>query len=278
MSYVREGRGKNQFLYNGKELVEGFELGWYDYGARYYAPDLGRWHAVDPLADKYAGLTPYNYVANSPLKLIDPDGRQLIVHYTEQKRDSDGNLMYRKNGQPRMIHKEVVLSISEGCIVAKDSQGNNINNDFVNGVVGSLNYVKDFEGNDLIEEVINDQQNLTWIEEISSGEPAFYDPMFQTVGWNSQTGLELVDNNWKRTGEKQSPALALYHEIGHVYNANNSAKGYEDRLKELDFHYTNDEEKFVISNYETPVAKEGVRNNHWGYTYITKGYKSTDEK
>lgn len=55
--------------------MEGYELGWYDYGARYYAPDLERWHAVDPLADEYHQLSPYNYTLNNPVLFIDPDGR-----------------------------------------------------------------------------------------------------------------------------------------------------------------------------------------------------------
>jgi RHS repeat-associated protein len=45
------------------------------FGARYYMPVLGRWMAVDPSADDYPGVTPYNYVLNNPLTLVDPDGR-----------------------------------------------------------------------------------------------------------------------------------------------------------------------------------------------------------
>jgi RHS repeat-associated protein len=49
----------------------------YDYGARFYNPSLGRWHNLDPYADKYLNLSPYNYVANNPLIFIDQMGKKL---------------------------------------------------------------------------------------------------------------------------------------------------------------------------------------------------------
>jgi hypothetical protein len=34
---------------------------------------------VDPLADKYPGLTPYHYAANNPLMFVDPDGKAVGI-------------------------------------------------------------------------------------------------------------------------------------------------------------------------------------------------------
>jgi RHS repeat-associated protein len=68
--------GNNPYLYNGKELDRMHGLNMYDYGARMYDPQLGRFHTVDPMADDPLNIdfTPYHYVTNNPLKFIDPTG------------------------------------------------------------------------------------------------------------------------------------------------------------------------------------------------------------
>ena len=39
------------------------------------------WLSVDPLADKYPNISPYAYCAWNPVKLVDPDGRELTDFY-----------------------------------------------------------------------------------------------------------------------------------------------------------------------------------------------------
>jgi RHS repeat-associated protein len=58
--------------YSDKERDE--ETGLSYFGARYYAPWLGRWTACDPKPSASGGGS-YTFVADNPIRLVDPDGR-----------------------------------------------------------------------------------------------------------------------------------------------------------------------------------------------------------
>ncbi len=68
--YSSNGWVENTLRYNSKELLGEFDLGWYDYGSRYYNPMLGMFMA----AARGYGLHPYAYCANNPVLYVDPNG------------------------------------------------------------------------------------------------------------------------------------------------------------------------------------------------------------
>ncbi|MBQ6046460.1 MAG: RHS repeat-associated core domain-containing protein [Bacteroidales bacterium] len=65
--------------FTGKEKDS--ESGYYYFGARYFMPTLSIWNSVDPMADKYPSLSPYNYCAWNPIKLVDNDGMEIADYY-----------------------------------------------------------------------------------------------------------------------------------------------------------------------------------------------------
>jgi RHS repeat-associated protein len=58
---------ENKYQYNGKEFNDELGLNMFDYGARWYMADLGRWGAIDPMIETYPSFSPYNYVLNNPM-------------------------------------------------------------------------------------------------------------------------------------------------------------------------------------------------------------------
>ncbi|MDR2409487.1 MAG: hypothetical protein LBE13_15440 [Bacteroidales bacterium] len=67
----------NRYTFSGKEKQTVRDLGFLDFGARMLETEIGRWFVIDPLAEKYYSVSPYNYCLNNPLKFIDPDGKQI---------------------------------------------------------------------------------------------------------------------------------------------------------------------------------------------------------
>ncbi len=84
------------YSFNAKE--KDYESGFHYYGSRYYSSELSIWNSTDPMSDKYPSLTPYNYCANNPVKLIDPNGEEIV--------DADGNTMYKDGKWTNYATKE----------------------------------------------------------------------------------------------------------------------------------------------------------------------------
>ncbi|MCK9401027.1 MAG: hypothetical protein M0Q51_13685 [Bacteroidales bacterium] len=65
---------ENRYLYQAKEITSDFNLWWYDFHARRFDSQLGRWHAIDPVI-QFA--SPYVGMGNNPVYFTDYTGTVL---------------------------------------------------------------------------------------------------------------------------------------------------------------------------------------------------------
>ena len=92
--YLQSGELCRARLTSPPDLLTGYSY----FGARYLDHELmTMWLSVDPMADKYPSISPYAYCAWNPVKLVDPDGREVwkpeilldgTVNYVAEKRDN----------------------------------------------------------------------------------------------------------------------------------------------------------------------------------------------
>ena len=89
---------ESRYTFSGKERDE--ETGYSYFGARHYDSGLSLWLSVDPMLDKYPGVSPYVYCGDNPVRLVDEDGREWYIneegYIKKGDNDDDHNLYFVK--------------------------------------------------------------------------------------------------------------------------------------------------------------------------------------
>ena len=77
--FVNQRTGSFSSMYTFSAKEKDAETGYSYFGARYYSSDLSIWLSVDPMASKYPSLSPYVYCADNPVKMVDPNGKEVGI-------------------------------------------------------------------------------------------------------------------------------------------------------------------------------------------------------
>ncbi len=288
--YQRESSLINNYQYNGKEKQDELNLGWLDYGARMYMPEIGRWNAADRQADRYIGYSPYNYVNNSPLLFWDPNGEEVwitgangegIQFKNGRLFNSDGtkykgkdkfvnkvasqlNLMNADQGGSRVVSE---LSKSESRFTftntfMKDKDGKEIK-DQMSFAPNASDGGGTFKAGALMNESLTESDRLETVSHETFH--AYQNLHGETRSINNEVGAYLFGKSVVLNSSLGGTALSFG-------NATDAGKSYQDSMTSMLFA-----NQFDPKQYENAIKtfKSGSMNNEKG-TYNNFRIRSND--
>jgi RHS repeat-associated protein len=106
-----------------------------DFGARVYDSRLVRWLSLDPLLAKYPSMSPYSFVGNCALIMIDPSGKVIEIALFRMVNDKpvpeivvtykDGQL-YNKDGSQYCGNDEYIIKVAADLTELQNKGGSTI--------------------------------------------------------------------------------------------------------------------------------------------------------
>jgi RHS repeat-associated protein len=200
-------------------LQDELGLNVYDYGARQYMPDLGRWWGIDVKAEKFSNISPYVYVANMPTIAVDPDGKDIFIPFKGNPNSADNRRQKAQvtSSLQKLTNSKIQLVETRGGYLVKTMDGKA--NEGKNLTVGTK-LVGDLISSDkrVTVEAIEGHENITYTSKNGNSRVVF-DPSNPADG-SKGNSVKNADGTYGRPTE-----IALGHELVH---AENNANGTVD--------------------------------------------------
>ncbi len=236
---------ENKFQYNGKEKQDQERM--YDYGARFYDPVIARWNVIDPMGEKYVSISPYIYVANNPVRLIDPDGMEIVGDVKEVeklKKEAQGRIASETRRQERIqgrIDKRSASGKSTARLESRLATSQSMSSE-MNSMLGEISIMEKSA------QVYNVSTNYTGTT--SDGETLY----------NTKTGAVDVKVSSDYLGNG-----GLAHELTHAYQFESGdvdfgkSTGAPGALYDITDEVSAYQRQFALTGNRSPVTESLVR-------------------
>ncbi len=224
------------YKYNGKEFVEMHGLDEYDSQARWYYAALGRTTTMDPLAEKYYGISPYAWCGNNMVNFVDLYGDSIQIAEQDRERmdeilrdvfeDEADNFDYNDNGMLVYNGDESNFSRLQQEIFSGLKEVLEQDKITVLSFGTSITFLENGEPRTI--DVSNYAGALTVLVDGTTPHYIIIDPTIQSAG------VILEDATYLKI--KTNVTDATFHEIGHVlYDKQPQSKviDYENKVRRI---------------------------------------------
>lgn len=243
--------GSNRWQFSGKENQQALGYNAYDFGARFY--NHLQWTTMDPMAEKYYGLSPYAYCAGDPVNYIDPNGKSWFfnekngsfVSHIEDEDDKIYLINLNDLNNTDDVSSKLLSLKSDNNMLGQVALNNSLSNNVATAVVEYFFGLANSETEEQIGKgytisvnIICDLENNDCYAESTSTEITAYlktSPYYR--------GYDIIS--------------VLAHEIGHIVDRNDRKK---NKKPPLEMTSANDNEKIA--------DKFAVR--HWSFSKISE--------
>ena len=248
--FVNQRTSSFSSMYTFSAKEKDTETGYSYFGSRYYNSDLSIWLSVDPMAAKYASLSPYVYCADNPVKLVDPNGEEINPIYdcagnfiANTKEGFTGEiLIYSGNDDIDFSNMTKEEALMNNDIDTYDNQRINMTNDSKSNIWTHV--ASQFEGLHVYDEVfsmssIKDEKigfeengNGSWvtnyrINSIRGTDRYSYESTVENLA-SSIIVHEWYSHRMKKNGDKmKSHRLAYKNVINYKYFWNKTTDNYK---------------------------------------------------
>jgi len=250
----------NLYLYNGKELNNEFFEN-YDYGARFYDAQIGRWHGIDPLTEERSFISPYNFVQNNPISRFDPDGARDAPIYDrdanflgtdDQGLQGKAIVMDKDKFTQGMSHEEA-LSNSLGA----EGLSSNAATSKLLTHYDNLKSRPDYDG------FVTRSEGIDWAK---THVGALDKPTSENMLYIDASKLDFVNISTSKFNNENPAPINLLNPVNLAASASNERlQGTVYALGRVNMQLVNKESKSVsiVNDYNNPIARNRATDYNW---------------